>query len=65
MSDVIGETHYPKVRVLSERDREKIENKINDLVARGFELRGQVDAKTENENGIMVTQFTATMVRES
>lgn len=66
MSDVIGESEYPKVRVLKERSREKIEDKMNDLYAKGFRLRGDVkyqyDGGTEKRRATQ--EFVATMVRD-
>jgi len=66
MSDVIGNPEYPKVKVIRERTPTKIEEKINDLVARGFELRGQVefgvlDPKLQGGG----ERYVATMVKTS
>lgn len=65
MSDVIGKPSYPKVRVLKDHRRNRIEEKINELHAKGFRLRGKVQYEyTGSAHGSSGEVFVATMVKE-
>lgn len=55
-----------EVRVIRRSSARDIEEKINDLVAQGFELRGDVKfADVGTSHGVSGKSYVATMIKKS